>query len=44
VSSTLSQRVRRGCVSGLTLVLWDMRMELYPLCTMTSNNVDWDKG
>jgi hypothetical protein len=29
---------------GLTLVLWDTHKELYPLCTMTSNNADWEKG
>jgi hypothetical protein len=33
--------VRAG---GLTLVLRDTCKELYPLCTMTSNNVDWEKG
>jgi hypothetical protein len=35
------QAVRAG---GLTLALRDMRKELYLLCTMTSNNVDWEKG
>jgi hypothetical protein len=30
--------------SGLMLALWDTRKELYPLCTMTSNNADWEKG
>jgi hypothetical protein len=33
--------VRAG---SLTLALHDTRKELYPLCTVTSNNVDWDKG
>jgi hypothetical protein len=33
--------VRAG---GLTLVLCETRKELYPLCTMSSNNVDWEKG
>jgi hypothetical protein len=33
--------VRTG---GLTLALWDTRKELYPLCTMTSNNANWEKG
>jgi hypothetical protein len=33
--------VRAG---GLTLALRDIRKELYPLCTMTSNNADWDRG
>jgi hypothetical protein len=31
-------------VGGLTLALWDTRKELYPPCTMTSNNTDWEKG
>jgi hypothetical protein len=35
-------RAVRG--GGLTLALWDTRKELYPLCTMTSNNMDWEKG
>jgi hypothetical protein len=30
--------------SGLMLALWDTRKEWYPLCTMTSNNADWEKG
>jgi hypothetical protein len=30
--------------SGLTLALQDTRKELYLQCTMTSNNVDWEKG
>jgi hypothetical protein len=29
---------------GLTLALRNTCMELYPLCTMTSNNADWEKG
>jgi hypothetical protein len=29
---------------GLTLALWDTRKDLHPLCTMTSNNADWEKG
>jgi hypothetical protein len=29
---------------GLTLALRDTRKERYPLCTMTSNNADWEKG
>jgi hypothetical protein len=29
---------------GLTFALRDLRKELYPLCTMTSNNADWEKG
>jgi hypothetical protein len=35
------QAVRTG---GLTLALRDTRKELYPLCTMTSNNANWEKG
>jgi hypothetical protein len=30
--------------SVLTLVLRDTSKELYPPCTMTSNNMDWEKG
>jgi hypothetical protein len=33
--------VRAG---GLTLILRDTGKELYPLCTMTSNNADCEKG
>jgi hypothetical protein len=29
---------------GLTLVLRDTRKELYPVCTITSNNADWEKA
>jgi hypothetical protein len=29
---------------GLMLALWDTCKELYPLCTMTSNNADWEEG
>jgi hypothetical protein len=29
---------------GLTLALQYTRKELYPLCAMTSNNADWEKG
>jgi hypothetical protein len=31
-------------VGGLTLALRDTCKELYPPCTMTSNNTDWEKG
>jgi hypothetical protein len=38
-------RVRRVVrVGGLTFTLRYSRKELYPPCTMTSNNVDWEKG
>jgi hypothetical protein len=30
--------------SDLTLTLRDTRKELHLLCTMTSNNADWEKG
>jgi hypothetical protein len=33
--------VRAG---SLALALRDMRKEMYPPCTMTSNNTDWEKG
>jgi hypothetical protein len=35
------QAVRAG---GLMLALRDTHKELYPPCTMTSNNADWEKG
>jgi hypothetical protein len=38
-------RTRRAVRADiLMLVLRDTRKELYPLCTMTSNNADWEKG
>jgi hypothetical protein len=38
-------RARRAVrAGGLTFALPDSRKELYPPCTMTSNNVDWQKG
>jgi hypothetical protein len=33
--------VRAG---GLTFSLRDSRKELYPPCTMTSNNAEWERG
>jgi hypothetical protein len=33
--------VRAG---GLTFALRDSRKELYPLCTVTSNNAEWERG
>jgi hypothetical protein len=33
--------VRAG---GVTIALREMRMELYIPCTMTSNNVEWERG
>jgi hypothetical protein len=37
--------VRRAvCAGGLTFALRDSRKELYPPCTMASNNADWEKG
>jgi hypothetical protein len=42
--ATGETRVRRVvCAGGLTFVLRDSRKELYPSCTMTWNNVDWEK-
>jgi hypothetical protein len=40
------ERVTRWAVraGGLTLTPRDTRKELYPLCTMTSNNTEWEKG
>jgi hypothetical protein len=43
--ATGEARVRRAVrAGGLTLALRDSRKELYPQCTMTSNNADWEKG
>jgi hypothetical protein len=43
--TTGEARTRRAvCAGGLTLALQNMRKELYPPCTMTSNNVDSEKG
>jgi hypothetical protein len=45
---TLATGEARVCwavrVGGLMLALRDSRKELYPQCTMTSNNTDWEKG
>jgi hypothetical protein len=42
---TLATGVARAVrVGGLTLSLRDTHKELYPQCTMTSNNADWEKG
>jgi hypothetical protein len=39
--ATSEARVRRAVrADGLTFALWDSRKELYPRCTMTSNNAD----
>jgi hypothetical protein len=37
----VSRAVRAG---GLTFALRDSRKELYPVCTMTSNNAEWERG
>jgi hypothetical protein len=43
--ATDERRTRRAVrAGGLTLALRDTRKELYPLCTMTSNNMEWEKG
>jgi hypothetical protein len=31
-------------VGGLMFAVRDSRRELYPLCTMTSNNTEWKRG
>jgi hypothetical protein len=42
--ATGETRVRRAVrTGGLTFALRDSRKELYPPCTMTSNNADWEK-
>jgi hypothetical protein len=35
---------RAVCAGSLTFALRDTRKELYLICTMTSNNADWEKG
>jgi hypothetical protein len=43
--STGETRVRRAVrIGGLTIALRDSHKELYPLCTMTSNNAEWERG
>jgi hypothetical protein len=43
--ATGETRVRRAVRGGgLTFALWDTRKELYPPCTMTSNNAKWERG
>jgi hypothetical protein len=42
--ATSEARVRRAVrANGLTFTLRETRRELYPLCTMMSNNTDWEK-
>jgi hypothetical protein len=43
--ATGEARVRQVvCIGGLTFALRETHRELYPPCTMTSNNADWEKG
>jgi hypothetical protein len=43
--ATGEMRVHRAVrAGGLTFSLRDSRKELYPPCTMTSNNVEWERG
>jgi hypothetical protein len=43
--ATGETRVRRAVrAGGVTFTLRVSRKELYPPCTMTSNNADWEKG
>jgi hypothetical protein len=43
--ATGKSRVRQVvCASGLTFALRETHKELYPPCTMTSNNVEWERG
>jgi hypothetical protein len=43
--ATAEMRVRRAVrTGGLTFSVRDLRKEWYILCTMTSNNVEWEKG
>jgi hypothetical protein len=42
---TPEPRVRRAVrVSGVSISLQEMHRELYILCTMTSNNAEWEQG
>jgi hypothetical protein len=44
-AATSETRVRQAVrAGGLTFAVCDLRKELYPLCTMTSNNVEWKRG
>jgi hypothetical protein len=43
--ATGEARVRRAVrAGGLTFALQETHRELYPPCTMMSNNADWEKG
>jgi hypothetical protein len=43
--ATGEARVRRAVrAGGLTIALQELRKELYPSCTMTSNNTEWERG
>jgi hypothetical protein len=43
--TTSETRVRRAVRAGsLTFAVRDSHRELYPPCTMTSNNAEWEKG
>jgi hypothetical protein len=43
--TTSETRVRRVMhTGGLTFTLRDSHRELYPPCTMTTNNTEWERG
>jgi hypothetical protein len=43
--TTPEPKTRRAVrAGGVTIALREMRMELYIPCTMTSNNVEWERG
>jgi hypothetical protein len=45
IVATTGTRVRQVVrTGGLTFSVWDLRKEWYILCTMTSNNTEWEKG
>jgi hypothetical protein len=45
IVATSETRVRRAVrASGLTFAVRDSHKELYPLCTMMSNNAEWERG
>jgi hypothetical protein len=44
-AATSETRVRRAVrAGGLTFALRDSHRELYPPCTMTTNNAKWERG
>jgi hypothetical protein len=44
VATTETRVGRVVCAGGLTFSMRDSRKKWYPLCTMTSNNAEWQRG